>query len=1109
MSETKGPPPGPGLLILFLLFIFFTAVSAVSAQTAFKDRISATVFADAAVPVLGDGELFGLGFGGAASLDVTVLPFLHPFVHGGFHLMPVHGGDPLSLFDAGLGAGFRIRPTERINLRVGALGGLYLAQWLDYGFSGVFFGVRAQAGYRLSPSVTLSLHGGFYDYLSSPSPFLRMISAGVSVHLQFSEMGNKNANIEIQRKRIDPIFPVFYSYYDENTFGTMEVTNREENEVEEVSVSLLIPEYMSQPRQCSYSETLAPGESVEIPLFALLNDEVLELTENTRTQALISVEYRVLGRKRKTAVPIEFTLYHRNAMTWDDDRKAAAFVSPTDPAVLWFSRFASGIVRDRRRGNINTNLQQAMGIFEALRMYGINYVIDPNSSYVELSEQEHTIDYLQYPHQTLFFRGGDCDDLSILYASLLESVGIRTAFITIPGHIYMAFALDESEGEAREKYYDPSMLIFIDGETWVPVEVTLVNEGFLKAWRIGAKEWADNVKTDSAVLYPLRECWSRYRPVGIPGVNPRFALPDEVETIRTFDAGMNRYVAREIDAQKTVLEMRSDGEEKKCNDLGILYGRYGMLDEAWKEFSEAAKKDYPFAWTNLGNIAFLQKNYELAVSYYSWALKLNPDDSIALLGVARSYYELERLEESDRAYAVLVEADPGLAAEYGYLASVFGGEGRAWTFSQRLATTAWTREKEPEAVHSPEPAEPANMAEEPTAPEAVVRAEDTTGAAEGVRIALEEVVPLVSSLNVPRAAEALETREAVAESEQALPPPEEEPDIEPPVEIGVPPEIAESLPEDLELEEKEAEIAFSIEEADRDARTELEVPETGEEPPAITESLPEDLELKEKEETIATREREAVREPEPEPEPKPAPVPEPEPPPEPKPEPEPEHEPQPAPEPPIAADEPPAPVFAEDPLNGLRSVRIIDSFKGAVPALGSWTLRGESAEQTDREQLFAKLAVPVRQDSLVTKYSFSARSTGRGWTGLGIHIYRDDAVTHTGYGAGNSLLIWITRDPVHYEDTHTRLEIYRSYSDTFMSRVHGDIIPESIVEENFYEIVYDRIGNYLTVRINGSERLRLTDNIGLGEGRYVVFRTLDTSGFANFSMEVLTWNGHD
>ena len=80
----------------------------------------------------------------------------------------------------------------------------------------------------------------------------------------------------------------------------------------------------------------------------------------------------------------------------------------------------------------------ALGIFEALRLYGMNYVRDPGSAYDLLSVDSMAVDYLQFPYQTLQYKAGDCDDLSILYCTLLEAVGIETAFVTVPGHIYMA-----------------------------------------------------------------------------------------------------------------------------------------------------------------------------------------------------------------------------------------------------------------------------------------------------------------------------------------------------------------------------------------------------------------------------------------------------------------------------------------------------------------------------------------------------------------------------------------------------------------------------------------------------------------------------------------------
>jgi hypothetical protein len=48
----------------------------------------------------------------------------------------------------------------------------------------------------------------------------------------------------------------------------------------------------------------------------------------------------------------------------------------------------------------------------------------------------------------LYYRGGDCDDLSILYCSLLEVLGLDTAFITVPGHIYAAFDTGIQSGPA-------------------------------------------------------------------------------------------------------------------------------------------------------------------------------------------------------------------------------------------------------------------------------------------------------------------------------------------------------------------------------------------------------------------------------------------------------------------------------------------------------------------------------------------------------------------------------------------------------------------------------------------------------------------------------------
>jgi hypothetical protein len=186
-----------------------------------------------------------------------------------------------------------------------------------------------------------------------------------------------------------------------------------------------------------------------------------------------------------------------------------------------------------------------------------------------------------------------------------------------------------------------------------------------------------------------------------------------------------------------------------------------------------------------------------------------------------------------------------------------------------------------------------------------------------------------------------------------------------------------------------------------------------------------------------------------------------------------------------------------------RTMIVLDSFSGANPALGSWTVTEKRGEQTDPIQLFAKLVVPVFQDANVTKYSFSARSTGSGWAGLGVHIYRDRVITHSGYGAGHSILIWITYDPDHFGDEKTRLQVYRSHSDTYMELLQSSVIPGSIFDRNHYEIIFNRVNDTICVTIDEKKCLELSGFSDFDSGEYVVFRALDTAEFENFSMEVM------
>ena len=90
----------------------------------------------------------------------------------------------------------------------------------------------------------------------------------------------------------------------------------------------------------------------------------------------------------------------------------AAFVSSKDPPRSGFKIYFF-CCKDSFRAGINTNLQYAIGLFEAVNTFGLNYVIDPQAPTPTTSAVN--LDFLQFPYQTLMFRGGDCDDISILF----------------------------------------------------------------------------------------------------------------------------------------------------------------------------------------------------------------------------------------------------------------------------------------------------------------------------------------------------------------------------------------------------------------------------------------------------------------------------------------------------------------------------------------------------------------------------------------------------------------------------------------------------------------------------------------------------------------------
>ncbi|MCX8194011.1 MAG: hypothetical protein N3G19_01460 [Candidatus Pacearchaeota archaeon] len=154
------------------------------------------------------------------------------------------------------------------------------------------------------------------------------------------------------------------------------------------------------------------------------------------------------------------------------------YVSMIDPKAQSVKDLVSKI-------NAKSSLEIAKSIYNLLRKEKIAYLDDPRMSknLLELLAVEDELkkigrspleaslkDYVKHPEQTLEDKGGDCEDLSILYSSLLSAKDIQAGLIIFQNHVMSIFKIDEKEiKENNLRYLKDS-----EGNYWFPIEVSSI-----------------------------------------------------------------------------------------------------------------------------------------------------------------------------------------------------------------------------------------------------------------------------------------------------------------------------------------------------------------------------------------------------------------------------------------------------------------------------------------------------------------------------------------------------------------------------------------------------------------------------------------------------------
>ena len=481
--------------------------------------------------------------------------------------------------------------------------------------------------------------------------------------------------LEFASVEIGEIFASAYKYYEAHPAGKVVIRNNTDNVYPRIKLSFAIKEFMDYPTEIEIEQVPA-RQQVEVQLKPVFSNKILDVTENTAVQSELALTYHIAGEPRKVTRSFPVTLYERHAMVWDQKAKLGAFVTPKDPPLSDFSR---SVIRNYVDAypNLPQSVVYARALYGALGVLGLKYIVDPTSPFQEFSEKSGSADYLQYPRDTLARKSGDCDDLSVLFTASLENIGIATAFVDVPGHVFILFNTGVREKDKAVLGFRDELLVTHEGWVWIPVEMTMVGSSFTRAWSKGAEEYRDWSAKGKAEIVNTQKAWELFKPVTLPSTDTRAAKVSREEIEARFKdelEGLGTQRLANLSAEYLQRLKKDPADTAALGQLGILYGENGLYAEALEQFQKilAADKHNSLALNNIGNINFLQERLEDARVAYEAVLRTDPEEWGTMVNLSRLLLRLGKKEEARKLFQKAAETDPRLLRQHSDLATGLG-----------------------------------------------------------------------------------------------------------------------------------------------------------------------------------------------------------------------------------------------------------------------------------------------------------------------------------------------------------------------------------------------------------------------------------------------------
>lgn len=433
---------------------------------------------------------------------------------------------------------------------------------------------------------------------------------------------------EVLSWRLSPsaaLFPSMAARYLERPVTELELRNRGRRPVE-VRARATLDGFSRAPRE-GPAVTLAPGASAELPIFLDLEPGKLHLERAALARLSLVLDVGRGDARESRPVRLSLVVHDRHALAWDagEGRAVAGFVDGRARGVAEYVERVTSAVRD-----LHDPLALPAALVEAASQ--IDYQPDALHPL-----RPGKLDEVRFPDETLGRGRGDCDDLSVLLASLAAGAGRDALFVLTPGHVSVGLELGLHADHFGRIALSPDDLLEYEGRLYLPIETTAMTAGLKSAWSEATKLLAqERAAGREPELFSVKEAWEKYPSARLkigeaPPAPP--ISPDRVSAVLgAIREGQERWL------ETALGEVGSKPGSEALNLLGIVLAQRGRMDRATQLFRRAAVSGSATPVANLGALALTSMKAEQALRHLRRALQLRPGDARIQFDLALAHF---------------------------------------------------------------------------------------------------------------------------------------------------------------------------------------------------------------------------------------------------------------------------------------------------------------------------------------------------------------------------------------------------------------------------------------------------------------------------------------